>query len=136
MAFEFDSLPRGLAYRSVEDMDLGELEAIRVILRGASVVDWRRLHFRDAAEVSHFLRLNLFDLDDPRDVRRLRAIADQAVEYLRKAFGYRVAGPVAQPTDIRDLFLLASGVTQPERYRRIGVRNSSSGCPSSSSSGT
>ena len=44
-----------------------------------------------------FLRLNLFDLDDPRDERRLRAVLAQAVEYLRAAFGYRVAAPVAEP---------------------------------------
>ena len=28
-----------------------DLEALRLILRGGSVVDWRRLHFRDGAEV-------------------------------------------------------------------------------------
>jgi uncharacterized protein (TIGR04552 family) len=100
-------------------MSLGELEAIRLILRGSSVIDWRRLHFRKAQEVDHLLRLNLFDLADPRDEARLRAILGQAVEYLRKAFGYRVAEPVAQPADLRDLFLLASGVLEPRKYRRI-----------------
>jgi uncharacterized protein (TIGR04552 family) len=119
VAFEFDSAPEGGAYRPVEAMRLGELEAIRLILRGSSVVDWRRLHFRDAAEVDHFLRLSLFDLDDERDQRRLRSILSQAVEYLRRAFGYRVADAVAQPADLRDLFLLASGTAEPARYRRI-----------------
>ncbi|HTT71805.1 MAG TPA: TIGR04552 family protein [Anaeromyxobacteraceae bacterium] len=118
MAFKFDrAAPK--TYRRVEDMDLGELEAIRLILRGSSVVDWRRLHFSDTAQVNEFLRLNLFDPDDPRDRRRLQAILEQAVEYLRKAFGYRVAAPVAQPSDVRDLFLLASGAAGPPRYRRI-----------------
>jgi uncharacterized protein (TIGR04552 family) len=69
--------------------------------------------------VDHFLRLNLFDLSDPRDERRLRAILGQAVDYLRTAFGYRVAEGVASPRDVRDLFLLASGVAEPRRYRRI-----------------
>ncbi len=119
MAFEFDSAPEGGAYRPIEAMRLGELEAIRLILRGSSVVDWRRLHFRDREEVDHFLRLSLFDLQDRRDERRLRTILGQAVEYLRKAFGYRVADAVAQPTDVRDLFLLASGAVEPRRYRRI-----------------
>jgi len=118
VAFEFDSA-QATAYRGVEGMHLGELEAIRLILRGSSVIDWRRLHFRDAAEVDHFLRLSLFDLDDPRDARRLRAILAQAVEYLRKAFGYRVADSVAQPDDLRELFLLASGAIEPRKYRRI-----------------
>jgi uncharacterized protein (TIGR04552 family) len=100
-------------------MDLGDLETLRLLLRGGSVVDWRRLYFRTPAEVDHFLRLNLFDLHDPRDERRLRGVLAQAVEYLRKAFGYRVAEAVAQPGDLRDLFLLASDAAEPRRYRRI-----------------
>jgi len=119
VAFHFDTAPYAGAYRPVEAMDLGELEVIRLILRGSSVVDWRRLHFRQRADVNHFLRLNLFDVADSRDERRLRSILAQAVEYLRRAFGYRVAEAVAQPADVRDLFLLASGAAEPARYRRI-----------------
>ena len=105
--------------RPVEDLDLGDLETIRLLLRGGSVVDWRRLYFRDAREVDHFLRLNLFDLQDPRDEGRLRRILAQAVEYLRRAFGYKVADAVARPADVRDLFLVASDAAEPRRYRRI-----------------
>jgi uncharacterized protein (TIGR04552 family) len=118
VAFEFDSALAG-AFRRVEAMDLGDLEAIRLILRGSSVIDWRRLHFTDAAQVDHFLRLNQIDLDDPRDERRARSILAQAVEYLRRAFGYRVADAVANPADVRELFLIASGAGEPNRYRRI-----------------
>ncbi len=100
-------------------MGIRELEAIRLILRGGSVVDWRRLDYRKREEVDHFLRLNLFDLSDPRDERRMRTVLAQAVDYLRSAFGYRVAEPVAEPHDLRDLFLLASGAVEPRRYRRI-----------------
>lgn len=120
MAFEAKTsagLPA--TYRRVADLDLGDLEALRLILRGGSVVDWRRLHLDDAASVDHFLRLNLFEPSDPRDERRLRAILGQAVDYLRTAFGYRVADAVAIPREIRDLFLLASGAAEPRRYRRI-----------------
>ncbi|GEJ55929.1 hypothetical protein AMYX_06700 [Anaeromyxobacter diazotrophicus] len=119
MSVESERAGMGDAYRPVAEMTLGELEAIRLILRGSSVVDWRRLHFADAAEVDRFLALNLFDAHDPRDEGRLRSILAQAVEYLRKAFGYRVADAVAQPADVRELFLLASGALEPHRYRRI-----------------
>jgi uncharacterized protein (TIGR04552 family) len=100
-------------------MGIAELESLRVILRGGSVIDWRRLNFRERAEVESYLRLNQFDHDDARDERRLRAILAQAVEYLRTVFGYRVAEPVARPDDLCDLFLLASGTIEPRRYRRI-----------------
>jgi uncharacterized protein (TIGR04552 family) len=109
----------GATYRPVERMGLEELESLRLLLRGGSVIDWRRLDFDDAPQVDAFLRLNLFDLEDPRDERRVRAILGQAVEYLRTVFGYRVAVPVAQPEDLHTLFLLASGVAEPRKYRRI-----------------
>jgi uncharacterized protein (TIGR04552 family) len=120
LAVELKSVPVGAgAYRALHSMGLGELEAIRLVLRGGSVVDWRRLHFANAAEVEHFLRLNLFDLADSLDERRLRGILAQAVEYLRSAFGYRVSEAVAEPADLRELFLLASGTIEPKKYRRI-----------------
>jgi hypothetical protein len=100
-------------------MDAASKEVLRLILRGGSVIDWRRLHFHEVSEVDRFLRLHLLDLGDPRDEARLRAILSQAVEYLRSAFGYRVAAAVAGPEDLRTLFLLASGVAEPTRYRRI-----------------
>jgi uncharacterized protein (TIGR04552 family) len=105
--------------RPLEAMGVAELEALRLLLRGGSVIDWRRLNFRAPEEVDAFLRLNLFDREDPRDERRLRAVLAQAVEYLRAEFGYRVAAPVAAPSDLRHLFLLASGVAEPARHRRI-----------------
>jgi uncharacterized protein (TIGR04552 family) len=100
-------------------MGVAELEVLRLLLRGGSVIDWRRLDFTEPEEVTRFLALNLFDLDDPRDEARLRNILAQAVEYLRVEFGYRVAPAVAHPEDIRHLFLLASGAREPVRYRRI-----------------
>lgn len=107
------------ALRPLEAMGLAEIEALRLILRGGSVVDWRRLNFERLEEVDAFLRLNLYDLEEARDERRVRSILAQAVEYLRTAFGYRVAQPVAQPEDLRHLFLLASGTLEPRKYRRI-----------------
>lgn len=119
MAADANRWTRPRPFRPIDEMGAAELEVIRLVLRGGSVVDWRRAWFRDLAEVDAFLRLNLFDVDDPRDERRLRSILAQAVEYLRGAVGYRVASAVADPEDVRDLFLFASGAREPRRYRRI-----------------
>jgi uncharacterized protein (TIGR04552 family) len=100
-------------------MGVAELETLRLVLRGGSVVDWRRLELEGPKDVDRLLRLNLFELEDPKDERRVRAILQQAVDYLRTEFGYRVADPVAAPQDLRDLFLFAAGVKEPVRYRRI-----------------
>jgi len=119
VAFEPKRAPPSLGFRPLDQLGIAELEALRLLLRGGSVVDWRRLDFRNAAEVARFLSLHLFDLEDPRDEQRIRTVLGQAVEYLRNEFGYRVASPVAQPEDVCDLFLLASGIAEPRKYRRI-----------------
>jgi uncharacterized protein (TIGR04552 family) len=103
----------------LSEMGLMDVEALRLILRGGSVIDWRRLSLETRDEVDRFLRLSLFDSDDPKDLERLREILAQAVQYLRSAFRYRVADPVANPKEIHDLFLMASGRFDPDRFRRI-----------------
>jgi uncharacterized protein (TIGR04552 family) len=97
---------------------LGDLERMRLILRGGSVIDWRRLHFQTRDEIDQYLRLCLFEPDDPFDRARLQRILDEAVDYLRTTFRYAVAEEVAQPAQVQDLFLLASGVGNP-KLRRI-----------------
>src|SRR6266481_7025778 len=74
---------------------LGDLERMRLILRGGSVIDWRRLHFTTREEVDQYLRLCLFEPDDPFDRDRLPRILDEAVDYLRTTFRYVVAEEVA-----------------------------------------
>src|SRR6266478_9273711 len=98
---------------------LGDLERMRLILGGGSVIDWRRVHFQGKEEVDHYLRLCLFEPDDPFDRARLQRILDEAVDYLRTSFRYRVAEEVARPREVQDLFLLASGVGEAQRLRRI-----------------
>jgi uncharacterized protein (TIGR04552 family) len=105
--------------RSCEEWSLGDLETLRLVLRGGSVIDWRRVHFPDRETVDRYLRLCLFEPDDPFDRARIQEILDQAVQYLRTTFRYRVAEEVAHPREIQDLFLLASGAKEPQRLRRI-----------------
>ena len=102
-----------------ERFGLRELEEIRLILRGGSVIDWRRLNFRDRAEADAFLRLSLFDPDAPGDAAKLRAILVEAVAYLRKDFRYAVDRAVADRDDVRDVLLAASGVGPYKRARKI-----------------
>lgn len=107
-----------LPIRRVEEMGLKELERIRLILRGGSVIEWRRMHFRTWDEVDRFLRLLQIDPTRPHDEAWVRTVLADAVEYLRKVFNYRVADAVAHPNMIHDLFLLASGQVD-RKYRKI-----------------
>ena len=45
--------------RTVQDMGLKELERIRLILRGGSVIEWRRLHFRTRVSQAPTQRLGV-----------------------------------------------------------------------------
>ena len=92
-----------------EQWTLGDLERMRLILRGGSVIDWRRLHFETKDEVDRYLRLCLFEPNDPFDRARLQRILDEAVDYLRTTFRYHVSDAVAHPAEVQDLFLYASG---------------------------
>jgi uncharacterized protein (TIGR04552 family) len=59
---------------------LGDLERMRLILRGGSVIDWRRLHFQTRDEVDQYMRLCLFEPNDPFDRARLQCVLDEAVD--------------------------------------------------------
>jgi uncharacterized protein (TIGR04552 family) len=108
-----------LPVRDLADMGLRELERIRLILRGGSVIDWRRMHFQGREEVDRFLRLCQIDTSRLEDDAWIRRVLADAVEYLRKTFNYRVADAVANPVEVHDLFLFASGVKGLPRHRRI-----------------
>lgn len=91
----------------MESMSLAALEQIRLLLRGGSVVDWFRLRFEDAQQVSSFLSLLGADDDDPRDLARLDHIRDQAAAYLTDEHGYRIP-PDLLACEAVELFLFAS----------------------------
>jgi uncharacterized protein (TIGR04552 family) len=106
---------------SFDDMGLRELEILRLVLRGDSVVDWRRLNFDDRTEVDRFLKLHQIDYSDPNDRAIVRRLLKEAVDYLRSTFHYRLADAVAEPYEIQDLFLYASGLhpRHPGRFQKI-----------------
>lgn len=95
-------------YRAVDDFTLQDVEAIRTILRGDSVIDWQRMFLADHAAVDEFLRAQEFLTDDEFDLARLEAIKVEAIEYLRRNFEYPIPLGVARQT-VQQLLLTASG---------------------------
>ena len=73
-------LPRINRAVQLEDLTLDDLEAVRLLLRGASVIDWHRLAFHDHADVDRFLRINEFDPESDVEMGRLEEIRIEAVE--------------------------------------------------------
>jgi uncharacterized protein (TIGR04552 family) len=101
---------------------IGDLEAVRLLLRGGSVVDWHRLDLRDHNEVDRFLRVNEFDPQNAGDVQRLENLRNEAVEYLAKNFHFRIPDDIAERVPVRDLFLIASKKTKRQMYACIVLK--------------
>jgi uncharacterized protein (TIGR04552 family) len=91
-----------------EQFTVGEVTAIRNLLRGGSVIDWHRLYFADRPEVDRCLRVNEFDPDSEDDMNRLDQLRQDAVEYLERHLEVRLPDEVAEGIPTRDLFLVAS----------------------------
>lgn len=94
--------------RSLDELTLADLEAIRLVLHGGSVIDWHRLNFVEPREVEEFLAAQEFDPTQPSDHARSEAIKHAAISYLRRNFDFPIPKPVAQK-DVAELLLLASG---------------------------
>src|SRR3954467_7764976 len=93
---------------ALSELTLADIDAIRLLLRGDSVIDWHRLNYADHAEVDRFLRLNEFDPENDDEMARLEDTRSDAVEYLSRAFAMAIPDEVAADLPARDLFLVAS----------------------------
>lgn len=89
-------------------MTLEDLEAVRHLLRGGSVIDWHHLDFRDHEDVDRFLRVNGFDPTDADDLARLEELRLEAVEYLANNFDFTIPATLAEDLPAQDLLLVAS----------------------------
>jgi uncharacterized protein (TIGR04552 family) len=105
-----------------EDFSLGDLTAIRNLLRGGSVIDWHRLYFVDRDEVDRFLRVNDLDPRDEDDMRRLAELREMAVEYLERHLGFQIPDEVAHGVPPRDLLLIASQKGKRRTYACIVLK--------------
>ena len=102
---------------------LQDVEQIRLMLNGTSVIDWRRLAFSRHDQVDDFLNLQGFDVRDAQDRELLGSVHRRAIDYLTRNFALQLNEGVMEPDDMRDLFLLASqpGPAQRDACRALKV---------------
>src|SRR5688500_15195956 len=62
-----------------------DVEAVRLLLAGGSVIDWQRVGFESTMSVDQFLAQHLLDMNDPLDRERIRYVYNEAVSYLEEA---------------------------------------------------
>jgi uncharacterized protein (TIGR04552 family) len=94
-------------YRTLDKFRVGELEAIRLLLRGGSVIDWHRMNLPDDEQARALVAAHEFQFDDPQDMERMNLIRDEAIAFLRRHFDFPVPKPVAS-LDVLGLINLAS----------------------------
>ncbi|MBX3202085.1 MAG: TIGR04552 family protein [Labilithrix sp.] len=94
--------------KELDEFTLADLEAVRLVLRGDSVVDWHRLNFQDEQEIREFCIAQELHPDEPADRARMNALKSEAISYLRRHFEYPIPKPVEQAS-IEELFFLAAG---------------------------
>src|ERR1019366_3263284 len=84
--------------KPLEDFTLSDLESIRLILRGDSIIDWRKLDFSGDEQVTEFLGAQELHADDPADRVRMEHVKSEAIAYLRRQFDYPIPRPVERAT--------------------------------------
>jgi len=94
--------------QTLDEFTIADLEAIRLILRGDSVIDWRRLDFGSEEEVHRFLRSHELAPGDPTDRVRMEHVKSDSIAYLRRQFDYPIPRPVERAT-VPELLMLAAG---------------------------
>lgn len=101
-------IPRVARPPTLAELELADLENVRLLLRGDSVVDWHRLAFTDHAAVDRFLRLCELDPTSEAELDRLEALRLDAVDYLTRVYQLPLSREIVEDVPARDLFLIAS----------------------------
>jgi len=97
----------------LQNLDLKNIEIIRSVLNGESILDWQKLHFVNEQEVIDFLKLNEIDIESQRDLNRLNFVYKNALEYLREVHKIYVPSYFNDKNPI-EVFLIASSL-KPSR---------------------
>jgi uncharacterized protein (TIGR04552 family) len=96
-----------------------DVDAIRLLLTGNSVIDWRKLSFESLDQVNRFLETLLLDVHDIQDQRRVRYVYNEAVSYLEEHLKLRFPQEIRNPTDVRQVFLWASAMEGSRRRQLL-----------------
>jgi uncharacterized protein (TIGR04552 family) len=115
-------LPRVGRPPNETELTLADVAAVRLMLRGDSVIDWHHLSFVDHAEVDRFLRLNEFDPESDDEMSRLEDLRADSVDYLSRAFAMAIPDEIAADLAARDLFLVASSQGPHQKWACVVLK--------------
>ncbi len=98
--------------------DVGDIEAMRLMLTGGSVIDWHKAAFATLEDVDRHLALHLLDPHRPEHRRRLDVVFAEAATYVETYLGLRIPRDLREISDVREVFLIASD-TRGFRRRQV-----------------
>jgi len=87
---------------------LHDLEAVRLVLRGRSVIDWHRLDFDTETQARRLIENHELSVDSADDLQFMEQLQVEAVAYLRRNFSFAIPRPVERAS-LSELLMLASG---------------------------
>jgi uncharacterized protein (TIGR04552 family) len=76
-------------------------------LRGGSVVDWHRLNFATVEQARTFIRNHDIRLDSATDQKFVEHVKTDAIQFLRRNFGFAIPKPVERAS-LEELLMMAS----------------------------
>lgn len=94
--------------KPIKDWALSDLEAVRLLLRGDSIIDWHRLNFEDERQAHEFLACNELYVSEPGDKARMERLKADAIEYLRRHFEFPIPKAIER-MGVVELMMTASG---------------------------
>lgn len=94
--------------KPIKDWSLADLEAVRLLLRGDSIIDWHRLNFERDQQAVDFLAANELYADQPGDLARAERLKSDAIEYLRRHFEFPIPKAIER-MNVVELMMTASG---------------------------
>ncbi len=94
--------------RRLGDFSLSDLESVGLLLKGHSVIDWRRLNMKSEEAANAFIRSHGFYPDRELDRERMESIRDAAVDYQRRQFDFPIPRPLGR-APVSELIRVASG---------------------------
>src|SRR5689334_6137397 len=94
--------------KTLEEFTLADLESVRLILRGDSVIDWHRMNFADDDEIAELIAAQEFDVSQPGDRTRMDGIKSEAISFLRRHFEYPIPKPIERAS-VEELLKIAGG---------------------------
>ncbi len=94
--------------RSLSEFTLHDVEAVRLILRGGSVLDWHRLDCPTEAQAVALVENHGLSLGRQEDRAFCEHIKESAIAYLRRHFNFAIPRPVERASTV-ELVMMASG---------------------------